>query len=174
MTRQHFLKKLLGLAVAPLAVPAWASAATGDGQERVIDESIPKLEKRRSEWRGLLSRDQYEVLFKAATEHLIAARSIRRNGKVRSSARRATCRCSIRPPSTRVERAGPASTRRSRVAWAPRRTTGWSCPGPNITASAAVVTRGTCSTTGLRPPVSDGATTASRSSLCHAVNPYRH
>ena len=68
MTRQHFLKKLLGLAVAPLAVPAWASAVTGDGQERVIDESIPKLEKPRSDWRRLLSPDQYAVLFKAATE----------------------------------------------------------------------------------------------------------
>ena len=68
MTRQHFLKKLLGLVVAPLAVPAWASTVTGDGQERVIDESIPKLEKPRSDWRRLLSPDQYKVLFKAATE----------------------------------------------------------------------------------------------------------
>ena len=68
MTRQHFFKKLLGLAVAPLAVPAWASAVTGDGQERVIDESIPKLEKPRSDWRRLLSPDQYAVLFKAGTE----------------------------------------------------------------------------------------------------------
>ncbi len=73
MTRQHFLKKLLGLAVAPLAVPAWASAVTRDGQEGVIDESIPKLEKVLSEWQGLLSRDQYVVLFEAATERPYAS-----------------------------------------------------------------------------------------------------
>ena len=58
MTRQHFLKRLLGLVVAPLAVPAWATAVTGDDQEEsvvesVVDESIPKLEKPRSDSHGI-------------------------------------------------------------------------------------------------------------------------
>ncbi len=76
MTRQHFLKKLLGLVVAPLAVPAWARAVTADDGEsvrRIMDESIPKLEKALSEWQGLLSRDQYAVLFEAATERPYAS-----------------------------------------------------------------------------------------------------
>ena len=34
----------------------------------MIDENIPKLEKPRSDWRRLLSPDQYKVLFKATTE----------------------------------------------------------------------------------------------------------
>ena len=128
MTRQHFLKKLLGLVVAPLAVPAWASAVTGDGQERVIDENIPKLEKPRSDWRRLLSPDQYKVLFKATTERPYSSplNQEKRPGTFVCAA----CYLPLFDSATKYESGTgcPASTRRWRVTWAPRRTTGWFAP----------------------------------------------
>ena len=57
MTRTRFLKMLLGIVAAPVVVPA-----------RLVGESIAKLHKPLSEWRRLLPRAAYVVLFEEATE----------------------------------------------------------------------------------------------------------
>jgi len=62
-TRQQFLGRLLGVFATPLALPVWAKAeALGAGA------NVRKLEKPRSEWRRLLARDVYAVLFENDTE----------------------------------------------------------------------------------------------------------
>ena len=68
MTRQHFLRQLLGFVMTPLAVPAWAKAVRGDDGEREMNDSVLKLKKSHAEWRELLSGNEYAVLFEAATE----------------------------------------------------------------------------------------------------------
>ena len=63
MTRKRFLKTLLGVVVAPFVVPA-----------HLVGESIPKLHKPLSEWRRLLPKAAYAVLFEDGTEGEGAAR----------------------------------------------------------------------------------------------------
>ncbi len=64
MTRRKLLRGLLGAAAVPAALAGplrrLASAAESPG--------ISKLEKSKQEWRELLSAEQYNVLFKEATE----------------------------------------------------------------------------------------------------------
>ena len=63
MTRKQFLKRLLALIIAPAAATAGLRARRfGPSAE------LPKLDKPRSEWRTLLPRDAYEVLFEEDTE----------------------------------------------------------------------------------------------------------
>ena len=63
MTREEFLRRLFGFIAAPFALPVWARAeALG------ASEDIQKLEKPLPEWRTLLSRDVYAVLFEENTE----------------------------------------------------------------------------------------------------------
>ena len=57
MTRQHFLRTLLGVVVAAFLVPA-----------RAAGQSITTLKKPLSEWRRLLSQSAYAVLFEEGTE----------------------------------------------------------------------------------------------------------
>ena len=57
MTRKRFLKTLLGIVAAPFVVPAG-----------LVGESIAKLHKPLAEWRRLLPRAAYAVLFEEATE----------------------------------------------------------------------------------------------------------
>ncbi len=57
MTRKTFLRLLLGIVVAPLAVPT-----------RVAAQAIEKLKKPLAEWRRLLPEAAYEVLFEEDTE----------------------------------------------------------------------------------------------------------
>ena len=61
MTRQQFLRRLVGFVVAPFALPVWANVEASS-------EDIQALEKPVSEWRKLLSRDAYGVLFEEDTE----------------------------------------------------------------------------------------------------------
>ena len=63
MTRQQFLRRLLGVVATPLALPVRARAeALG------ASENVQKLEKPLAEWRRLLARDAYAVLFDEDTE----------------------------------------------------------------------------------------------------------
>ena len=57
MMRKRFLKTLLGILAAPFVVPA-----------HLVAESIAKLHKPLAEWRRLLPRAAYAVLFEEATE----------------------------------------------------------------------------------------------------------
>jgi peptide-methionine (R)-S-oxide reductase len=61
MTRRTFLGRLAVLTSAPLAAGA-ATALGADAQE------LPKLKKSEEEWRRLLPRASYDVLFEEATE----------------------------------------------------------------------------------------------------------
>ena len=63
MTRKQFLRRLFALAVAPIASTAWLRATSGGP-----NDEFSALEKPRSEWRKLLPRDAYEVLFEDDTE----------------------------------------------------------------------------------------------------------
>ena len=63
MTRQQFLRSVFGFISAPFALPVWVKAEAAGPSE-----DIPALEKPLSEWRKLLSRDAYGVLFKEDTE----------------------------------------------------------------------------------------------------------
>ena len=63
MTRKQFLTRLLALVFAPLTSVAWL-----EGKSRRAVEDIPTLDKPRAEWRKLLSRDAYAVLFEEGTE----------------------------------------------------------------------------------------------------------
>ena len=58
MTRQQFLRSVFGFISAPFALPVWVKAEAAG-----TSEDIPALEKPLSEWRKLLSRDAYGVLF---------------------------------------------------------------------------------------------------------------
>ena len=66
MTREQFLKTLLGVAVMPLAARVRVEGAQHG--ERAVNEGILKLEKPLAEWRTLLPSVAYAVLFEAATE----------------------------------------------------------------------------------------------------------
>ena len=63
MTRQQFLRRLFSFIVAPFAFPVRANAEASG-----TSEDIQALEKPVSEWRKLLSRDVYAVLFEEGTE----------------------------------------------------------------------------------------------------------
>ena len=63
MTRHQFLMRLFGFIVAPFALPVWSNVKASG-----TSEDIRALEKPLSEWRKLLSRDAYAVLFKEDTE----------------------------------------------------------------------------------------------------------
>ena len=63
MTRSHFLRGLFCVILAPFARPVWASAEASGASD-----DIEKLEKPLAEWRALLTRDAYRVLFKENTE----------------------------------------------------------------------------------------------------------
>jgi len=65
MKRRDWLKRALGVAggmMAPLKASAESLARSAP------DEKIPRLEKPKAEWRKLLKREEYEVLFEEATE----------------------------------------------------------------------------------------------------------
>ena len=66
MTRHQFLRRLFGFIASPLALPvsAWGETSAASGSS----EDIEKLEKPLSEWRKLLPRDVYAVLFEEDTE----------------------------------------------------------------------------------------------------------
>ena len=57
MTRKEFLWTLAVLAVTPFVAPIHA-----------LGRATARLEKSRAEWRALLPRDAYAVLFKESTE----------------------------------------------------------------------------------------------------------
>ena len=63
MTRKQFLRRLCAVVLAP-----WAPAAWLEARAAAASEEIPKLDKPRSEWRTLLARDAYQVLFEEGTE----------------------------------------------------------------------------------------------------------
>ena len=104
MTRKRFLKTLLGIVAAPFVVPA-----------RLVGESIAKLHKPLAEWRRLLPQAAYTVLFEEATERSGSSPLNQEKRPAPLYVRPVTCRCSMRPPSTRVARDGLVSTRRSRA-----------------------------------------------------------
>lgn len=66
MDRKHFLTGLIGLAAAPFAAPLVAgqtsAPAAGGGP------GIQPLKKSKAEWKKLLPRDSYDVLFEEDTE----------------------------------------------------------------------------------------------------------
>jgi peptide-methionine (R)-S-oxide reductase len=66
MQRREWLKQALGVAggfIAPLKASAESLRRSAPG-----DEKIARLEKPKAEWRKLLKREEYEVLFEEATE----------------------------------------------------------------------------------------------------------
>jgi len=63
MTRQQFLKRLFGFIAAPFGFPEWATVEASG-----TTEDIRALVKPASEWRKLLSLDEYAVLFEEDTE----------------------------------------------------------------------------------------------------------
>ena len=63
MTRHGFLRRLLGVIVAPWGVPVLVNLEASG-----TSEGIQALDKPVSEWRKLLSRNAYAVLFKEDTE----------------------------------------------------------------------------------------------------------
>ena len=66
MQRREWLKQALVVvsgAVAPLK-----ASANSLGRPAAPDEKIARLEKPKSEWRKLLKREEYDVLFEEATE----------------------------------------------------------------------------------------------------------
>ena len=63
MTRRHVLGTLTSVAVAPFLTPIQA-----------FGQAIEALDKPLSEWRGLLRRDAYAVLFNEATERPYSSR----------------------------------------------------------------------------------------------------
>ncbi len=68
MNRREFLQGAIPATVALLALPA---VAKNEKQERMAtrtQESIPRLEKPRSEWRKILEPARYDVLFEESTE----------------------------------------------------------------------------------------------------------
>lgn len=64
MNRRSFL----GVAGLSTLFPASVWGAFGERPRSMSDEKIEKLEKSREEWRQLLDRDAYRVLFEEATE----------------------------------------------------------------------------------------------------------
>jgi peptide-methionine (R)-S-oxide reductase len=66
MQRRQWLKRLFSLGAAPASV----AIAAAHAQERSTrtDETIPKLEKSKAEWRKLLTPEAYAVLFEERTE----------------------------------------------------------------------------------------------------------
>ena len=60
MTRRDFLGQTTALALVPFA---WARGAIA-----AVREDVTRLEKSKSEWRKLLPRDAYEILFEEQTE----------------------------------------------------------------------------------------------------------
>ncbi len=64
MNRRTFMQTLLALAVAPLAIVTRLRGAEGDEPT----ERVEPLDKPHEQWRPLLTREQYSVLFEEATE----------------------------------------------------------------------------------------------------------
>lgn len=64
MRRRDFL----GLGGLTLILPGSVWGAMRAGRMKMIDETIPKLEKSKEEWRELLEREAYLVLFEEHTE----------------------------------------------------------------------------------------------------------
>ena len=64
MTRHQFLGRLFAAVLAPLVPAAWFRS----GGVQAAQESIEPLDKPDAEWRKLLPRDAYEVLFEEDTE----------------------------------------------------------------------------------------------------------
>jgi peptide-methionine (R)-S-oxide reductase len=71
--RRHWLRQILALAVA--LVPVRGSArASPEEQTAAGDGRIERLDKPKSEWRTLLTPDQYGVLFEERTERPFSSR----------------------------------------------------------------------------------------------------
>ncbi len=71
--RREFLKRATGLLVVPLVVPGPLRSLWGRAEEELLEaerkaQEIDKLEKPLSEWRTILTREQYAVLFEEGTE----------------------------------------------------------------------------------------------------------
>ncbi len=67
MQRRQWLKRTLALVVALFSVPA-KTLTSAPEQSTGADESIAPLHKVKSEWRKLLTPEQYGVLFEERTE----------------------------------------------------------------------------------------------------------
>ena len=67
MNRREWLGQMVALAGGIVSRPVSAISRSA-AQSRPADQEIKKLEKSKSEWRKLLSREQYRVLFEEGTE----------------------------------------------------------------------------------------------------------
>src|SRR5919109_206760 len=67
MNRREWLGQMVALAGGIVSRPVSAISRSA-AQSRPADQKIEKLEKSKSEWRKLLSREQYRVLFEEGTE----------------------------------------------------------------------------------------------------------
>jgi peptide-methionine (R)-S-oxide reductase len=65
--RRHWLKQALAAAGAFVWAPLESRAGSAE-RGAAPDEKIARLEKPKAEWRKLLTRDAYDVLFEEATE----------------------------------------------------------------------------------------------------------
>jgi peptide-methionine (R)-S-oxide reductase len=68
MDRRNFLQRTALLAVAPLALTACASDHGRAAPSRHVSTDFEPLEKSDAEWRALLGRDEFYVLFQEGTE----------------------------------------------------------------------------------------------------------
>ena len=159
MQRRKWLKRMFTVAAASLPLRVTATMNSHD-QSTGADRTISKLEKPKAEWRKLLPREAYAVLFEERTEAPFTSPLDNEQRKAPMCARRAISRSSARKRSSTAGRAGQASTNRSRGVWPQGAITGSSSQEPSTTAYVAVGTRGTCSKTGHHLLDSAGATTA--------------
>jgi peptide-methionine (R)-S-oxide reductase len=67
MQRRQLLQRMLSLTAAPMSVAVMPTAAAQELPGRA-DEKVSTLEKSESEWRALLTKEAYGVLFEERTE----------------------------------------------------------------------------------------------------------